>query len=67
MLVTSAFVTNVITQGVQVKEEPCGFFLDHDIVVIDLCDSSDEDVSLPIFVSPSNFLIFNSIAFGATL
>ncbi len=35
-------------------------------VVIDLCDSSNEDVSLPIFVFPSNFLIFNSIAFGAT-
>jgi hypothetical protein len=62
----TTFVTNVITQGVRVKDEPCGFFLDHDIVVIDLCDSSNEDASLPIFVFPSSFSIFNSIAFGVT-
>jgi hypothetical protein len=48
----TTFVTNVITQGVQVKDEPCGFSLDHDIVVIDLCDPSNEDVSLHIFVFP---------------
>jgi hypothetical protein len=66
MLGTTTFVTNVITQGVQVKDKPCGFSLDHDIVVIDLCAFFDEDVSLPLFVFPSNFSIFNSIAFGAT-
>jgi hypothetical protein len=47
-------------------DEPCGSSLDHDIVVIDLCDPSNEDLSLSIFVFPFIFNFFNIIVFGAT-
>lgn len=62
---TIVSVANVLTHGVQVKDEPDGVSLDHQPAFIDLCNSFDENTTVPISIHPSNSLLLNSIASDA--
>jgi hypothetical protein len=67
MLSTAIYVANVITHGVQIKDKLDGISLDHYPAFVDLCDSSDEDETIPISVQLSNFSPLDSIAFDVSL
>ncbi len=61
------FIANVVAYGVQFKDEPNGVFLDHHPAFIDLCESSNKDGTILVFVHPSNSLLLNSIVFYVPL
>jgi hypothetical protein len=58
MLGIIAFVANVVTHGVQVKDKLDNVFPNHHPRLMDLCESSNKDGTIPIFVHPFNFLLF---------
>jgi len=67
MLSTIAFVANVVTHGVQVKDESNSVFLDHHPTFIDLWDSFNKDAIIPIFIHPFKFSLLNSFTFDVSL
>jgi len=66
MLGTIAFVANVITYGVHVKDKSDNVSLDHHATFIDIWDSFDKNATNRIFVHPSNFSLLNLIIFDAS-
>ncbi len=67
MLSIIVFVANVVTHGVQVKDESNSVSLNHHPTFIDLWDSSNKDAIIPIFIHPLKFSLLNSFTFDASL
>jgi hypothetical protein len=57
-----AFIANVASHGIHVKDKSIGVALDHKTTFIDLCHFLYEDGTLPISTHPSNFSFLNCIA-----